>query len=126
MENIDMCKKEIKNNNKLNKPHEMHHENNAINIMIKMDRKMQCQHHIQKLYRDHLMNNDHSIIVNTYTNQSGMMSNATTKVDQIRGDDITMKTIWMETETAVDVTNAVLSEYPKTRKMRNAMRCDVP
>jgi len=43
MENIDMYKKDIENDNKLAKPCEMHHEDNAINIMIQMDGKMQCQ-----------------------------------------------------------------------------------
>jgi len=36
------------------------------------------------------------------------------------------KMIRMETQAAVFATNAVLIEYPKTRKGRNAMRHDVP
>jgi len=81
-----MCKKDIGNDNKLTTPHEMNHEDNAINIMIKIDGKMQCQHHLQKQYRDQQMNNDHRVMANTYNSQSDVMSNATAKVDQIKGE----------------------------------------
>jgi len=112
-----MCKKDIGNNNKLTKPHEMHHEDNAVNVMIKMDGNMQCQCHIQNQCRDQQMNNDHRVMVNTYNSQSVVMSDATTKADQIMGDNNMTKN-WMENETAVVATNAVLSEYSKSRKPR--------
>jgi len=72
------------------------------------------------------MNNDHRVVVNTYNNVLGgmsdtnnnvlgRMSDTTTKMEQIRGDDMTTQTtIWTETKAVAVETNAV-----SRRQMRN-------